>query len=63
MFKNVLKAGFSDITLEETFMVYLLAKAQANEEVCELALIMNQLLKKETVSDETEPYRRKNLWK
>ncbi|CBH22063.1 protein of unknown function [Acetoanaerobium sticklandii] len=52
MFKNVLKAGFSDITLEETFMVYLLAKAQADEEVCELALIMNQLLKKETVSDE-----------
>ena len=44
MFKNVLKAGFSDITLEETYMIYLLAKAQADEEVCELALLMNQLL-------------------
>ncbi len=52
MFKNVLKSRFKDITLEESFMIYLLAKAQVEEEVCELALVMDKVLKEDEVSKE-----------
>lgn len=51
MFKDVLKSGFKDITLQDSLTVYLLAKAQADDEVCELALVINRLLK-ENVSEE-----------
>ncbi len=44
MFKNVLKRAYSDISLEEIYTLYLLGKAQVEEEVCEITFLINRLL-------------------